>query len=304
MDAPGRTPSQPERRISNGDLFMVSGSGDACVLKWRTTVLREPLTLPHQLTNRRCAVPRQESPRTAQTLDRGLQVLNAVARASGPVTVAEAAAGVGIDRTVAHRLVATLAARGYLQRDSQGGYRLGPTCVALASATTDLRSLARPFLESVQQATGETVHLVVLSGRDVVFIDGIEGVHALRVTSRTGRVLPAHATSVGKAWLAALPPERVAQMYANADLEPITTRTLHDPQALNRELTAVRRRGYAKSRGESENGIGSVGLAICKAGEPRAAMSVALPLERWSDAVEEQAVTALHAAAEGLAQQL
>ena len=255
---------------------------------------------------RRCAVPHQESSaRTSQTLDRGLQVLDAVARASGPVTVAKAAAEVGIDRTVAHRLVATLAARGYLQRDSQGGYRLGPTCVALASATTDLRGLARPFLEGVQQATGETVHLVALSGRDVVFIDGIEGVHALRVTSRTGRVLPAHATSVGKAWLAALPPERVAQLYANTDLEPVTARTIRDASALSRELAAVRRRGYAKSRGESENGIGSVGLAVSKdGGEPRAAMSVAVPLERWSDALEEHAVTALRTAAHGLAQHL
>lgn len=248
---------------------------------------------------------RSETTPSAQTLDRGLQVLEAVARAGEVGSVAEVATSVGLDRTVAHRLVATLAARGYLQRTGQGGYRLGPTCAALASATTDLRGLARPVLERLQQATGETVHLVVLSGRDVVFIDGIEGAHALRVTARTGRVLPAHATSVGKAWLAALPPERVTELYAEGELEPVTARTIRDAETLTRELRAVRRRGYAKSSGESESGIGSVGLAVLDDdGEPRAAMSVALPLERWSEELETRAVTALRAAADALAPHL
>jgi DNA-binding IclR family transcriptional regulator len=225
---------------------------------------------------------------TSQTLDRGLQVLEAVARAGDPLTVAEAAASVGLDRTVAHRLVATLAARGYLQRDAGGGYRLGPTCLALAPAITDLRTTARPFLEELGSATGETVHVVVLSGREVVFLDGIESVHALRVGSRTGRVLPAHATSVGKALLAALPPEQFRALYERAD-------------ALERQLAAVRECGYATNRGESENGVGSIGVAVRNpAGEPRAALSVAMPLERWSEAGQEQAACVLKSAAVAL----
>jgi DNA-binding IclR family transcriptional regulator len=240
----------------------------------------------------------------AQTLDRGLQILEAVAQAGEALTVAEAAAAAGLDRTVAHRLVATLATRGYLQRDSDG-YRLGPTCLALASVVTDLRAAARPHLEALRDATGETVHLVVLSGRDVVFVDGVESVHALRVATRTGRHLPAHATSVGKALLAALPSGRFTALYGHADLAAVTERTIRDRQALERALAATRERGYATSHGESENGVGSVGVAVRNpAGDPRAALSVAMPLDRLTDEAERQAAALLHTAAAELGARL
>jgi DNA-binding IclR family transcriptional regulator len=244
------------------------------------------------------------TPQVAQTLDRGLRILEAVARSGEPVSVAEAAQLVGIDRTVAHRLVSTLAVRGYLHRE-QTGYRLGPTCLALASAISDLRSLARPYLEDLAQATGETVHLVVLSGREVVFIDGIESAKALRVSTRVGRLLPAHATSVGKAWLATLPSDQLEALYGHAELAEVTGQTITSAQQLNDELDRVHRRGYAVSKGESEDGVGSVGVAVvARSGEARAAISVALPLNRWSEDVERDAAAALHATARALGERL
>ena len=239
--------------------------------------------------------------RISQTLDRGLQVLEAVARSGDPLSVAQAAQIAGIDRTIAHRLVATLALRGYLHRESSGGYRLGPTCLALASAITDLRTMARPFLEALSRATRETVHVVVLSGREAVFIDGIESSHTLRVASRVGRLVPAHATSVGKAWLACLSEGRIDELYGSSDLAAVTSRTICDRQQLAAELQATRDRGYAVSRGESEAGVGSVAVAVCSpSGEPRAALSVAVPLERWSDDFEGNAVEHLRRAASAL----
>lgn len=245
--------------------------------------------------------------RLAQTLDRGLQILEAVARSGDPLTVAQAAEIVGLDRTVTHRLVSTLAIRGYLHREGSGGggYRLGPTCLALASAITDLRTMARPFLETLAQATGETVHVVVLSGREVVFIDGIESPHTLRVTARTGRLVLAHATSVGKAWLAALPDHRLNELYGQTELLPITDQTITDRDTLTRELETIRDQGYATSHGESESGVGSIGVAVCNPqGEPRAAMSVALPLDRWSETLETNAVAHLKQAAAALGSSL
>lgn len=124
--------------------------------------------------------------------------------------------------------------------------------------------------------------------------------HTLRVASRTGRVLPAHATSSGKALLAALPPESLDALYAHADLVAVTPRTVTDWDALKGQLGAIRERGYAAIRGESENGAGSVGMVVRSPdGEPRAALSVALPLVRWSETTEQQAAAALQSAFDG-----
>lgn len=229
-----------------------------------------------------------QPPRISQTLDRGLQILEAVARSGDPLSVAHVARLVGLDRTVAHRLVSTLAARGFLHREDSG-YRLGPSCLALASAISDLRTVARPYVEALARATGETVHVVVLSGREVVFIDGVESTQALRVTTRTGRLLPAHATSVGKAWLAALPDSSIDELYGHADLVGVTDRTIVERDSLAGELATIRDRGYAVSNGESESGVGSVGVSVrTRDGHPRLGLSIALPLDRWTDDVERE----------------
>lgn len=242
---------------------------------------------------------------SAQTLDRGLQILEVIARASGPVTIADAAVAIGVHRTVAHRLVTTLADRGYLHREAAGGYRLGGTCLALASAVSDLRTTARPLLEDLARRTDETVHLVVLAGQDVVFLDSVESSQALRVASRIGRRLPAYATSVGKAWLASLDLDRLHQLYPDATLPPITGRTLTTRTELERVLATVRRRGYATNEGESEAGVGSLGVVVrTERAEPRAGISVAMPLDRLNVATKKSVVAALTATAASLGARL
>ena len=227
----------------------------------------------------------------AQTLDRGLQLLEFIAMTAGPVTVAEAAAALGVHRTIAHRLVATLTARGYLYREPAGGYRLGSTCLTLAAAVADLRTILRPALADLARETGETVGLAVLRGGEVVFVDSIESTRSLRVAGRTGQRLPAHQTAVGMAWLAELPEDRVRELFPEADLD----------------LTAVRRRGYAHATNEDANdqGFGSFGAVVRSAtGEPQAAVSVAIPLARLTPATRQTATIALTRVASEMAARL
>ena len=218
---------------------------------------------------------------TAQTLDRGLQVLEVVARASDPLSASEIGSAVGLHRTVAHRLAGTLARRGYLHADGNGRYRPGTAILALASLVTDVRSVARPFLEELAERTQETVQLALPSGRNVVFIDGLESPQALRVTSRTGRTLPAHTTSVGKAWLATLDQKQLRELYPDEQLPQSTPDTISTRSKLEEVLAEVRRTGHAINEGENAAGVGSVGVVVRDAGgHARAAMSVAAPLHR------------------------
>lgn len=218
----------------------------------------------------------------AQTLDRGLQLLEFIAVTSGAVTVAEAAAAIGVHRTVAHRLVATLTARGYLHREADGHYRLGSTCVTLASAVADLRTILRPLLEDLATETNETVGLAVLAGNEAVFLDSVESPQSLRVAGRTGQRFSAHQTAVGQAWLAELSADRVRELFPADDL--------------GRMLATVRRRGYAQAINEDETdqGFGSFGAIVrSPAGEPRAAVTVAIPLARLTPDVRHNATAAL-----------
>lgn len=118
-------------------------------------------------------------------------------------------------------------------------------------------------------------------------------------------MVPAHATSVGKAWLAALAPERVDDLFVNAAIPAVTERTIVEAAALRAEMDAIRVRGYATSHGESEDGVGSVGVAVRDGeGEPRLAMSVAVPLSRFTDESCTEAADALREIGEVLGARL
>ncbi|MFK0113343.1 IclR family transcriptional regulator [Streptomyces sp. NPDC091217] len=226
-----------------------------------------------------------DSRRGSQTLDRGLQVLETVAAAAQPISTPEIATSVGLHRTVVHRLAGTLAARGYLQTGSDGRHRLGGTFLAMRSNACDLSSVARPYLEEIVRRTEETVHLAMLSGSDVIFVDGIESPRALRVASRVGRRLPAHSTSVGKCLLAALDEDGLRRLYPTEELGQVTSHTITRRTELQATLSTVRRQGYASNEGEGEPGVGSVGALIRdRSGEPRAALGVGAPMVRLTPA--------------------
>ncbi|MGE3813468.1 MAG: IclR family transcriptional regulator [Candidatus Nanopelagicales bacterium] len=221
----------------------------------------------------------------AQTLDRGLQILELLASSAEELSTTEIAAAVDVHRTVAHRLLVTLERRDLVDRSRTGRYRLSAGVLRLGAGVRDnLREVSLPFLAELNEATDETVHLAVLRGADVQFLESIESSRQLRVVSRVGRSMPAHATSVGKAILAALSADDLHSVLAATALEPVGPATVTDLGALQRELTAIRRRGYAVSKQESEAGVGSVGVSVVdRRGHVRAAISVAAPLSRLSD---------------------
>lgn len=220
---------------------------------------------------------RNERPYLIESVDNALRLLLLV-RERGAVRVAEAAEHLGVARSTAHRLLAGLRYRGFVTQDSQRVYH--PGAVLRARPAPDLRVLARPRLLEIGRELDETVHLIVLEGNGVRFVEGIESTKALRVGSRVGVVLPAHCTAGGLVLLAALPTDEVVALYPRG-LPSAPGAAITEIPALRRRLRTVRRTGYALNDQESERGIAAVAVPVRdREGQTLASLAVAMPAAR------------------------
>ena len=221
------------------------------------------------------------------------------------VRLTEACQYLDVAHSTAHRLLAMLAYHGFVRQDpGTRAYYAGPALVEVGLAVVkslDVRDQARPFLEELAAEFGETAHLGVLEGADVRYLDAVESKLTLRVTARTGSLIPAHCTSLGKALLAELSPDAVCELYPeDARLSVRTDHSITSWERLEEEVRRVRERGYALNREESEDGVGSVAMAFPELGRPTVAIAIAAPLSRLSDQRAAQMGTALTALAERL----
>ncbi|HEY7627911.1 MAG TPA: IclR family transcriptional regulator, partial [Ilumatobacteraceae bacterium] len=179
------------------------------------------------------------------------------------IGLSELARRVGVTKSTMHRTCGVLVARGVLERTQNGRYRLGVRLLEYGQLVTTrsvLRTQALPLLVELRNAIGETVQLGVPSGGDVLYIERVEGLGALRFTTEANRRGPVHRSSAGKA-IAAFRPE-VAAARIKAGMKPFTGHTIVIPQMFVAELERVRERGYAISIDESEIGLSSIGVPI------------------------------------------
>lgn len=208
----------------------------------------------------------------------------------------------GVASSTAHRLLAMLQFRGFVQQDPiTRGYVPGPTLSGLAFGVLrrlDVRTRVRPVLEKLNVDLQETVHLGRLDGSDVHFIDSIESSRALRVGGRSGRSMPAHCTSNGKALLASMSDDELRTLYPDEDLPQLTPNSVSTRTQLNEVLAQVRAQGYATSHEESEEGVSSLAVALPSHQEPRLAVTVSAPLSRMTDATQDDVLAHVFAAVE------
>ena len=218
-------------------------------------------------------------PGTLQTADRALRVLQELARAGEALTVSEIAARLGTHRSNASRLVATLEARGFVERPMAGDVLLlGPEVARLgrvALAGRDLVRLAAPAMDRLAAQTGETVTLAVPAGADVLTVAQSHGRHFVASGNWVGLHLPPHCCSDGKVLLAfgALP--RPA-----GRLKRFASRTVTGRRALEQALEAVRRDDYAVVHSEFEDGLAGVSVPVRQDGACVAALCVSGPIYR------------------------
>jgi DNA-binding IclR family transcriptional regulator len=204
------------------------------------------------------------------------------------VRLTEACQYLGVAHSTAHRLLAMLAFHGFVRQDpGSRAYVAGPALVEVGLAvvqTLDVRGQARPALEQLAAQFNETSHLAVLEGNKLRYLDAVEGNQTLRVMPRTGALVPAHCTSLGKALLAELTIDELRALYPDPNkLEVCTSRSISTLKRLEKELDVVRTKGYAVNRDESEEGVGSVAIAYRDPGHHRASIAVAAPTSRLDD---------------------
>lgn len=235
-------------------------------------------------------------PYRIESVDRALQLLGLL-RDRGRLSVTDAAAELGVAPSTAHRLLSTLGHRGWAAQGSGRLYQPGPELLDRHSTVRSIPALTRrlrPYLGQAFEELGETVHLMVLGGPDIHFVDGIEGDQALRVGLRVGTRMPAYTTSGGKAMLAELAPDAVAALHPNG-LRPWPGGHAKDLPGLLAELEKVRQQRFGLNEDESEPGVTAIGASLgTAAGEIRAALTVAVPTARFDrDAAHETAATML-----------
>jgi IclR family acetate operon transcriptional repressor len=243
----------------------------------------------------------EEGGRQVGSVGRALALLDALAE--GPAGVNALARRIGVNPSSASRLLATLERGGLVAREPGGPYRLGLHLVALADrvlASLDVRELARPYLRSLAEATGETVSLSVPDGEQAVTVDFVPGASTVVSMAHLGRPSVGHATSTGKVLLAHAAPAGLPDV-----LPAFTERTITDPAALEDELERVRAQGWAQSVGEREPDLNALAAPVFGRGGGLAAiLSVQGPAARMGESHRAEVLPRLLDAAVSLSRAL
>ena len=231
---------------------------------------------------------------------RVLSVLELVARDTlAQYTLSELADLLDIPASTLLPIVHTLRERKYLSYDERNqSYGLGIRIFELGSMIqdTDYYSNIVEVMQNVVEGCGETCHFGVLSEGDVLYVAKVNSPKAIRMYSMTGRRLPAYSTAIGKALLRDCSPEQLRQLYPEG-LKPLMPDTITDFDELYRQLQEIRATGFAYENQESNENIRCIAVPLCVNGRVAAAMSVAIPVFRYSEELRQNAEQLLRGAA-------
>lgn len=206
--------------------------------------------------------------------------------ASGLTQIAD---HLGLNKSTAHRVVASLAYMGYVRQNADTGY-YEPTFKLVDMANgimdkIDVIGRVRPHLHRLMEATGETVHFVRMEGTDCVYIDKVESdQNNVRMVSHIGSSFPFYRTAVGKAIAANMRREEVRALWDASVIERMTPYTITNFDDFMDSLEEVRRKGYALDNEENEIGVRCIG-AVLNLGDSNGhyAVSISVPIARMDN---------------------
>jgi DNA-binding IclR family transcriptional regulator len=218
-----------------------------------------------------------------RSVGRGLAVLEALAEQPEGIGFTDLTASIEMPAVSTHRLLRTLVGLGYVREDpASGHYRLGARFLQLAGRAlhqrTQLRTLARGFLQELVQRSGETANLATLDGAEASFLDQVQCDRMVR--AGTFLRAPLHCSGTGKSLLAYQPDETLEQLLGRMALRPLTPHTIVDLARFRAELERVRDQGYSVDDEEMEVGTRCIAAPVLVDGRAVVAVSIAGPTTR------------------------
>lgn len=234
------------------------------------------------MSERRSTVPNQ---RRIRSVSNALAALRVLAANPDGVGVTQLAIGLGIGKSSAHLLLATLAAEDFVSRAPDGRYVLGIGAFEVGTAAGGVAAPGGPLtqeLRSLAEASSEAVSLAALSGSDAILVQRIESASMLRAEIQVGTRMPLHASASGKLLLSEMPRERALRLFPEATLPVLTSHSIRTRSELCMALDEIRERGYAWNSEEYVEGISGVAVGVRDStGEVVLALSIAGPTHRF-----------------------
>jgi DNA-binding IclR family transcriptional regulator len=221
-----------------------------------------------------------------QSLDRGLFILQLVARSRHPVSLGELAELLDIDRSSAFRLAHTLRRRGFLScPPGRKDYVLGSSMWTLSRQydwSNMLIKVADPELKQLATQINETAHLAIREGKSALFIDSAHATHVIAVAGQTGELVPLHCTAHGKALIADADERELQSQFGLGPLQMYTKTTITTIKALAKECAAIRERGYATDESEYTSEMRCVAAPIRVGNDIVGSIGISAPIARFT----------------------
>ena len=231
----------------------------------------------------------QKKTSSIQVIDRMAKLLDAIASYDDAASLKFLSADTGLHPSTAYRILASMTAQGFVERNASGDYRLGRKLMELGARVNtrldvDVRHAARAIMQRLRDETGESVNLTVREGDQVVYVERGNAKRMMRVEQVIGSRAPLHVTAVGKLMLSVGGDADIEAYAKRTGLPGFTVNTLTDLNKLQTALRADLAQGYALDNEEAELGVGCIGVLIRDAsGQVIAGLSVSAPIERRQD---------------------
>jgi DNA-binding IclR family transcriptional regulator len=206
-----------------------------------------------------------KSDNSVQSVDRVLDIIEFLSTEHDGAGVTAIANRVGLHKSTAHRLLATLTGRGYLAKTAEGNYKIGLKLIEAVSCyinSLELQTEARPYLVQITGELGLTSHLGVLDGDKVVYIEKMDVVSSIRMYSQIGLRMYAYCSSLGKCLLSNFSKGDLNRIMKDCGFTRFTGSTIGSLDELHKEMAKVRRLGWAMDNEEYEPGHRCVGAPI------------------------------------------